>query len=1048
MVGVTTSALIGVLKPLLGKLSTLLGGQYGKLKGVHREISFLHDEMMAMNTALEVASHLEDPSTHMEEWICQVRELSYDVEDCIDVFMHHLAEDDDRGGIIRKTSRRLKALRARHRIAGQIAQLKERAVQVSDRRMRYGSDALTSSSNSASAIDPRLPALFEDANRLVAIDGPRNELVRWLTKDTDLVEQNRVVSIVGFGGLGKTTLANQIYQNIKSQYDCTAFVSVSRNPNINQTLTDLLWQVLDTSNPRSEHQKQRAIMEDLETKILGEYELINIVREYLQNKRTFHQKNDCPSVLEEVVDEILKKCGGLPLAIINIASLLASKPVTKQEWEKVHSSIGSALEHDQDLEVVKRILFLSYCDLPHQLKICLLYLSIFPEDFQINRERLIWRWIAEGFINKQRGKSLEETGERCFNELINRNMIQPMDIDYSGDDTGDIGLGQRPIVVLGHAEHGLTAALASVVQQAGTDEPMNAAADSEEPELGSPPGFSRITIPDEETDESRLSAFVKAVQHKIQSPLLTKPIKTKRVVPVLAAGELPKRSKRLANHPLANVASSKRAEVILMRRFEEIPEAAPLTMEAKQAYKKFYAEEMREKHYEAIQDLSCVLEKKKINISTKENFVTLVEGKDFSTSARTIRRLSLLGKCQDITWPGTSTLTHVRSLSVYGTFNQAPPLTRLQVLRVLDLQDLHDMDDNHIFVEDIGNLHQLRYLCLGKSNINMIPKQIGKLKLLQTLDLRACTKLKELPVNITELRQLVRLFVWSGVKFPKGIAKMKSLEELSKFDGSSNLADIVLELGELTGLKKLRVGWHPNGPIMDEVSYKQSMASALHKLGEHNLRSLRVDYYQNEFLSVDFLVDSWLPMPHRLECFEIFGPIYFTRTPLWMPTLSDLTCLSINIGQVEAQDVQLLKNIPALLFLYLYTKKPPQETLAIGRSGFRCLKEFIFFPYDKDGRGLKFEAGAMPKLQSLSFGFVARDDLCGGNGEFDFGIQHLACLKRIDVIAFCNGARAWEVVAAEAAIRSAAVALPNHPKLQMRRYFQDKMLKDETLRAK
>ncbi|CAL5030023.1 unnamed protein product [Urochloa decumbens] len=953
MVGVTTSALIGVLKPLLGKLSTLLGGQYGKLKGVHREISFLHDEMMAMNTALEVASHLEDPSTHMEEWICQVRELSYDVEDCIDVFMHHLGEDDDRGGIIRKTSRRLKALRARHRIAGQIAQLKERAVQVSDRRMRYGSDALTSSSNSASAIDPRLPALFEDANRLVAIDGPRNELVQWLTKDTDLVEQNRVVSIVGFGGLGKTTLANQIYQNIKSQYDCTAFVSVSRNPNINQTLTDLLWQVLDTSNPRSEHQKQRAIMEDLETKILGEYELINIVREYLQNKRyfviiddiwskqawkiiqcafpqnknasrimtttriqdvaifccsshkdyiysmkplstsdsktlllkrTFHQKNDCPSVLEEVVDEILKKCGGLPLAIINIASLLASKPVTKQEWEKVHSSIGSALEHDQDLEVVKRILFLSYCDLPHQLKICLLYLSIFPEDFQINRERLIWRWIAEGFINKQRGKSLEETGERCFNELINRNMIQPMDIDYSGK-----------------------------------------------------PRACRV--------------------HDIMLDLI-------------------------------------------------------------------------------------------VNISTKENFVTLVEGKDFSTSARTIRRLSLLGKCQDITWPGTSTLTHVRSLSVYGTFNQAPPLTRLQVLRVLDLQDLHDMDDNHSFVEDIGNLHQLRYLCLGKSNINMIPRQIGKLKLLQTLDLRACTKLKELPVNITELRQLVRLFVWSGVKFPKGIAKMKSLEELSKFDGSSNLADIVLELGELTGLKKLRVGWHPNGPIMDEVSYKQSMASALRKLGEHNLRSLRVDYYQNEFLSVDFLVDSWLPMPHRLECFEIFGPIYFTRTPLWMPTLSDLTCLSINIGQVEAQDVQLLKNIPALLFLYLYTKKPPQETLAIGRSGFRCLKEFIFFPYDKDGRGLKFEAGAMPKLQSLSFGFVARDDLCGGNGEFDFGIQHLACLKRIDVIAFCNGARAWEVVAAEAAIRSAAVALPNHPKLQMRRYFQDKMLKDETLRAK
>ncbi|CAN6282511.1 unnamed protein product [Urochloa humidicola] len=119
----------------------------------------------------------------------------------------------------------------------------------------------------------------------------------------------------------------------------------------------------------------------------------------------------------------------------------------------------------------------------------------------------------------------------------------------------------------------------------------------------SPPGFSRTVAPDEVTDESRLSAFVKAVQCKIQTPLMPKPVKTKRVAPTLAVGELPKRSERLANHPLASVASSKRAEALLMHRFEGAPEAAPVTTEAKQAYKKFYVEGAREKNFEAIRDL-------------------------------------------------------------------------------------------------------------------------------------------------------------------------------------------------------------------------------------------------------------------------------------------------------------------------------------------------------------------------------------------------------------------------------------------------------------
>ena len=153
---------------------------------------------------------------------------------------------------------------------------------------------------------------------------------------------------------------------------------------------------------------------------------------FLRNKRVFSNERGCPHELVQVSKDILKKCGGIPLVIISVASLLASNHQikTKDQWYALLNSIGHGLTEDHSMEEMKKILLFSYYDLPSHLKPCLLYLSIFPENFKIIRVDLIWRWIAEGFVHSEKQEtSLYELGESYFNELINRNMMQPIGID-------------------------------------------------------------------------------------------------------------------------------------------------------------------------------------------------------------------------------------------------------------------------------------------------------------------------------------------------------------------------------------------------------------------------------------------------------------------------------------------------------------------------------------------------------------------------------------------------------------------------------------------
>ncbi|XP_047043838.1 disease resistance protein Pik-2-like [Lolium rigidum] len=140
-----------------------------------------------------------------------------------------------------------------------------------------------------------------------------------------------------------------------------------------------------------------------------------------------------PAMMEQA-KIILKKCGGLPLAISTIGGFLATKPKTAVEWRMMNDRISAELEINPELRTIKTVLMRSYDGLPYYLKSAFLYLSIFQEDQVIMLNRLVRRWIAEGYSRDIHGITAEQLGRRYFEELLDRSMILPgEDVnDYNG----------------------------------------------------------------------------------------------------------------------------------------------------------------------------------------------------------------------------------------------------------------------------------------------------------------------------------------------------------------------------------------------------------------------------------------------------------------------------------------------------------------------------------------------------------------------------------------------------------------------------------------
>uniref|UniRef100_A0ACD5X8Q4 Uncharacterized protein n=1 Tax=Avena sativa TaxID=4498 RepID=A0ACD5X8Q4_AVESA len=236
---------------LVSTVGQLVGEEYRQLRGVGGQIAELRDELATMNAILRMQSEAEEGSVDhfVREWMKQVRELAYDAEDCVHLYIFRV-RCRPRDGFVTWSKRLLATVFSCRRLAGEIEALRARAVAISERHARYGlsRDALCRSPSLAP-----VPASGWSAQALRTADdldefvGIRSQ-AEILTKLIDAEEGDKklkVFSVVGFRGLGKTTLAMVLCRQLEAKFQRQAQVSVSQAFDGRNDLKGLLTRVLE-----------------------------------------------------------------------------------------------------------------------------------------------------------------------------------------------------------------------------------------------------------------------------------------------------------------------------------------------------------------------------------------------------------------------------------------------------------------------------------------------------------------------------------------------------------------------------------------------------------------------------------------------------------------------------------------------------------------------------------------------------------------------------------------------------------------------------------
>ncbi|KAL2329675.1 hypothetical protein Fmac_017256 [Flemingia macrophylla] len=458
-----------VVSLLLENLSRLLNDEIKLLSGVEEKVNSLCNELKFIDIFLK-SSEGKRSDEVVKEVVSQIRDVAYKAEDVVDTYVANIAKHKRRN-MLSKLFHFKERFMVSHEVNAEIDKIKSRIDDIYRNRERYSIGRGEFQSQEVDAIAESFREKRRDVEEqdIVGLVHDSNVIIQQL-KESDLCL--KVVSIIGMGGLGKTTLARKIYNNnqVKKLFPCCAWGYLSNDYRPKEFFLSLLKclrsSTSDCENLSEVDLKKKVADELMEKKYLivlddiwkpkvwddvkGAFpddktgsrilitSRINEMTHFtgttspyylpVQNKdeswelfcKKVFRGEQCPSNLESLGRSIVETCKGLPLAIVVLAGLVAKKEKSQREWKRIK-------DVSWHLTKVKDILKLSYDNLPPESKPCFLYFGIYPEDFEIRVREVIQLWIAEGFIKRENQKTseeLEDVGDRYLDDMVDRSLVQ------------------------------------------------------------------------------------------------------------------------------------------------------------------------------------------------------------------------------------------------------------------------------------------------------------------------------------------------------------------------------------------------------------------------------------------------------------------------------------------------------------------------------------------------------------------------------------------------------------------------------------------------
>ncbi|KAL5708354.1 hypothetical protein ACHQM5_019156 [Ranunculus cassubicifolius] len=229
---------------VIERLGNALIQEAAFLKGVRGQFERLKKELINIQAFLEAADMKRCGDPRIRLWVVDVKDIAYDVDDIIDSYILKVASK-------RKIAQVPKKILNFYKIGKEIESIFAKIEDIDKRRQRYGITTLSERRDEASSStsnEIRLRRSYpgvEDEN-IIGLEEATNNLVAELMKES---ERLRVVSICGMGGIGKTTLAKRVYNHssVKSHFHCRAWTFISQQCTVRDVLQEILRQVTDVS---------------------------------------------------------------------------------------------------------------------------------------------------------------------------------------------------------------------------------------------------------------------------------------------------------------------------------------------------------------------------------------------------------------------------------------------------------------------------------------------------------------------------------------------------------------------------------------------------------------------------------------------------------------------------------------------------------------------------------------------------------------------------------------------------------------------------------